>query len=111
MPPIAFEDFLKVDIRAGTVLSCKPLAGAKKPAYLLTISLGETLGTKQSTAQLTALYAAEELVGRQVLCVVNFPKKRVAGVDSEVLVLGLYAQDGVVLIAPERRVQDGDRLG
>lgn len=111
MQRIAFDDFMKADIHAGTVLTCRPLEGARKPAYVLTISLGEELGTKQSTAQLTALYAPEDLVGRQVLCVINFPEKRVAGVISDVLVLGLYARDGVVLISPERPVQDGDRLG
>ena len=84
---------------------------AKVPAYKLWVDLGPEIGVKQSSAQITACYQPEELLGRQVLAVVNFPPRKVAGFVSEVLVLGLYAQEGVVLIAPERRVRNGDRLG
>lgn len=108
---VTFDDFQKLDIRAGTILTAAPLEGAKKLAYRLTVDLGPEIGVKQSSAQVCTLYEAEALVGRQVLAVTNFPPRKVAGFVSEVLVLGLYAQAGVVLITPERTVQNGDRLG
>lgn len=106
-------DFQKIDIRVGVIREAKPLKGARKPAYALRIDLGEEVGEKASSAQITDLYAPEELLGRTVLCVVNFPPMRVAGFKSEVLTLGVYAADGVTLIAPDDRggVKPGDRLG
>lgn len=103
---------MAVDIRVGTVTACEPNVKARVPAYILTIDFGPELGVKRSSAQLTKRYAEESLVGRQVLAVVNFPVKKIAGVNSECLVLGLPGQgEGeVVLIGPERSVENGMRL-
>ncbi len=105
------EDFLSLDIRCGTIVQAAPLQGARKPALRLTIDFGEELGLRGSSAQLTQLYEPEQLIGRQVLAVVNFPPRRVAGFVSQVLVLGLYGPDGVVLIGPDRPVPNGCKLG
>ncbi len=111
MNPISWDDFLKVELRAGTIVHAEPNAKARKPAYVLRVDLGPALGTKSSSAQLTKHYRPEDLVGRQVLCVVNFPSKLVAGVRSEVLVCGLIEDDGgVVLVSPDRPVPNGLRL-
>ena len=109
--PIEFDDFMKVDMRVGTVISCEPNPKAKKPAYILTIDFGP-LSTKTSSAQLTINYTAESLVGKQVIAVVNFPVKHIAGIASEVLVLGAYsAEKDVVLLQPTRSVENGSRIG
>ena len=105
------QDFEQLDIRTGTIIACEPFPQARKPAYKLTIDFGPDLGVKHSSAQITALYATEQLVGRQVLGVVNFPSRLVAGFPSEVLVLGVYTPEGVVLICADRPVPDGLRLG
>ena len=108
---ISFEDFLKVDVRVGTVLSAVPNRAARKPAYVLEVDFGPEIGRRTTSAQLTERYGAEELVGRQVAAVVNFPPKRIAGVTSEVLVLGFPDADGhVVLIGVDHPVPDGGRL-
>jgi tRNA-binding protein len=108
---LAFEDFLKVDVRVGTVRSARLNDKARKPAYALEVDLGAELGVRTSSAQITTHYRPEDLVGRQVLAVVNFAPRRIAGVKSEVLVLGVPDADGeVVLIAPTRPVPDGGRL-
>ena len=109
----SLADFQKLDIRVGEIREAKPLEGARTPAYALSIDLGEEIGRKASSAQITDLYSPEELVGRTVLCVVNFPPMRIAGFRSEVLTLGVYAEGGVSLIAPDARggVKPGDRLG
>ncbi|PZD96106.1 tRNA-binding protein [Paenibacillus sambharensis] len=102
-----FSEFMKLDIRIGTVLTAEPFPEARKPAYKLGIDFGE-LGVKMSSAQITHRYTAGELVGRQVAAVVNFPPKRVAGFKSEVLVLGAVPGEGdVVLIAPDAPVPNG----
>ena len=106
-----FDDFLKLDIRVGTVISAEAFEKAKKPAYKLKIDFGEDLGVKKSSAQITEKYSADELTGKQVLAVVNFPPRQIADFMSEVLVLGTYSEGGVVLIAPERKVNNGDKLG
>lgn len=106
-----FEDFLKLDIRVGEIIKAEPFEKARRPAYKLWIDFGDEIGVKKSSAQITDYYRAEELVGRQILAVVNFPPKQVADFMSEVLVLGVYAEDGVALIAPDRPVKKGDRLG
>jgi tRNA-binding protein len=110
-PQITFDDFQKVEIRVGRVLSAEPLAGAHKPAYTLRIDFGPEIGVKQSSAQLTARYRAEDLPGRLVLGVVNFPPRRIAGFKSEVLTLGVPDAEGaVILLAPDRDVPLGVRM-
>jgi tRNA-binding protein len=108
---IQYDDFAKVDVRVGTVLTAEPLAGARKPAYVLSIDFGPELGTKKSSAQVTVHYTAAELIGSQVCGVVNFPVKRIAGFSSEVLTLGFPDADGaVVLVRPSKPVPNGARL-
>jgi tRNA-binding protein len=108
---IEWPDFEKIDIRVGTILEVKDFPKAKKPAWQLSIDFGE-VGIKKSSAQITGLYKMEELVGRQVLAVVNFPPKQIADFFSECLVLGVYTdKKEVVLIAPDRRVENGWKLG
>ncbi len=106
-----FDDFMKLDIRVGTITDAKVFEKAKKPAYQLTIDFGEEIGTKRSSAQITDVYKVEDLVGKQVLGVVNFPPRQIADFMSEVLVLGTYSKQGVVLIKPDEEVQNGDKLG
>ncbi len=108
---ISFDDFLAVDIRVGTITEAQDFPEARKPAYKLTIDFGPEIGVKKSSAQITKHYTAEELVGRQVLAVVNFPPRQIGPVKSEVLTLGLSDENGdVVLIAPERPVPNGGHL-
>ncbi|MBR4079146.1 MAG: tRNA-binding protein [Christensenellaceae bacterium] len=106
-----FDDFMKLDIRVGTIVSAKPFEKARKPAYQLEVDLGQELGIKRSSAQITEQYAPEELVGKQVLAVVNFPPRQIANFFSEILVLGTYSEGGVVLIRPDKPVKNGDKLG
>jgi tRNA-binding protein len=111
MGGITYGDFERVDIRVGTVTDCVANDGARKPAYVLTVDFGPGIGLKKTSAQLTALYRPEDLIGRQVAAVVNFPPKQIGKFLSEILVLGFPDQDGaVVLIGPERRVPDGGKL-
>ena len=107
----SFDDFMKLDIRVGTITEARVFAKARKPAYQLVVDFGEEIGTKKSSAQITQHYTPEELVGRQVLAVVNFPPRQIADFMSEVLVLGTYSEGGVVLIRPDKAVQNGDKLG
>lgn len=103
----SFEDFQQVDIRVGTIVHAEPFTDAKKAAYKLTIDFG-SLGHKTSSAQITALYSLEDLKGRQVMAVVNFPVKRIAGFKSEVLVLGIVNEEKeVVLLKPASEVPNG----
>ncbi len=106
-----FDDFMKLDIRVGTVVEAKVFEKARKPAYQLAVDFGEELGVKRSSAQITQQYQPEELVGKQVLAVVNFPPRQIANFFSEVLVLGTYSEGGVVLITPDKPVKNGDKLG
>lgn len=107
---ITMEDFEKVDMRVGTVISASINEKAKKPAYKLTIDFGDEVGVKTSSAQLTALYTAEQLIGIQVIAVVNFPPRQIAGVKSEVLVLGCNSKKGTVLLQPLETVGNGDHI-
>jgi tRNA-binding protein len=110
-PEITIADFEKVDIRVGRILFAEPLEGARKPAYKLRIDFGSQIGVKQSSAQLTALYRAEDLVGRLVMGVVNFPPRRIAGFRSEVLTLGVADENGaVILLAPDHDAPPGARM-
>jgi tRNA-binding protein len=109
--PASWVDFERIGLRAGTIRRVEPFPEARKPAYKLWIDFG-SFGTKQSSAQLTALYSAETLLGRQVICATGLGTKHIAGFKSEVLVTGLTRNDGaVVLAAPERPVNDGSPLG
>jgi tRNA-binding protein len=109
--PITFEDFLRVDIRVGTIVSAEAFPEARKPSLKLTIDFGRAIGTKRSSAQVAARYDPGALVGRQVAAVVNFPPRQIGKFMSEVLTLGFPDEDGaVVLFAPDRPVPDGGRL-
>ena len=110
MQIIEWQDFERVELRVGTLLSARLNDKAIKPAYVLEVDLGE-LGVKTSSAQITAHYDTDELIGRQVLCVCNFAPKRVAGVRSEVLVTGVHDQDGKVVLASfDKPLPNGARL-
>jgi tRNA-binding protein len=106
------DDFLTLDIRVGTVVAAEPFPEARKPAIKLRVDFGPALGVKRSSAQLTTHYTPEQLIGRQVVAVVNFPLRRIAGFESEVLVLGAMPTDReVILLAVDRPVEDGTRIG
>ena len=108
---IAFDDFLKIDIRIGTIIAAEPFPEARKPAFKLTIDFGPVIGTKRSSAQITEHYALDELVGRQVAAVVNFPPRQIGPMRSEVLTLGFPDAEGkVVLVSPSQPVPNGGRL-
>ncbi|NLG95529.1 MAG: tRNA-binding protein [Acetomicrobium flavidum] len=104
------EEFMDLDIRVGRVINAEDFPKARKPAYKLTIDFGP-FGVKNSSAQITELYKKEDLVGKEVVCVMNFPPKQVADFVSEVLVLGVYTENGVVLLQPDREVPLGCKIG
>lgn len=105
-----FDDFMKLDIRAGTIISVDDFPEARKPAYKLTIDFGEA-GIKKSSAQITNLYSKEDLLNKQIVAVINFPPKQIGPFISECLVLGVHSKDGVVLLQTERTVNNGEQIG
>jgi len=108
---ISWDDFMKVEMRAGTILSSEEFTEAKKPAYRLTIDFGK-FGIRKSSAQITKFYSAGELKGKQVIAVVNFPPKQIANMQSECLILGVVGSDNeVTLITPDKKVNNGLRIG
>lgn len=108
---ISFDDFLKVDIRVGTVTRAEPFPEARKPAIKLWIAFGDDIGERKTSAQITAHYTPETLVGRQVMAVVNFPPRQIGPFMSEVLVLGVPDADGaIILLGPDQPVADGGRM-
>jgi tRNA-binding protein len=108
---ITWDDFEKIDIRVGTITEITDFPKAKKPAYQITIDFGES-GIKKSSAQITAMYSKDELIGKQVVAIINFPPKQIANFFSECLVLGVYTdKKDVVLLQPERKVENGWRIG
>jgi tRNA-binding protein len=112
MPDITWEQFESVEMRAGTILTVEDFPEAKKPAYKIAVDFGPGIGVRRTSAQVTTLYTREELVGRQVLGVLNFPPKQIGPVRSEFLLAGFYREDGAVVLAvPERPVENGARLG
>lgn len=111
MPTIQWQDFEKIDIRAGTILEVSDFPKATKAAYQLTIDFGD-LGIKKSSAQITDGYEKQELIGKQVIAIVNFPPKQIANFFSECLVLGVYTdKKEVVLLTPDRKVNNGTKIG
>ncbi len=111
MNQISWDDFMQVELRAGTIIAAEPFPQARKPAWKLTVDFGAEIGTRRSSAQLTALYQPEQLIGKQVLAVLNFPPKQIGPFVSECLVTGLYRDDGAVVLAvPDQPVPNGARL-
>ena len=111
MNQISWDDFMQVELRAGTIVAAEPFPQARKPAWKLTVDFGAEIGTRRSSAQLTALYQPEQLIGKQVLAVLNFPPKQIGPFISECLVTGLYRDDGAVVLAvPDQPVPNGARL-
>lgn len=112
MSTITWDDFERVEIRVGTVVAVDEFPEARQPAYIVTADFGPEVGVRRSSAQITDLYSPEELVGRQIVGVVNFPPKQIGPVRSEFLLAGFYRDDGTVVLAiPEREVPNGARLG
>ena len=108
---ISWEDFEKIDIRIGTIIEALPFAKAKKPAYKLKIDFGNE-GVKKTSAQITTFYKEDELIGKQIIAVVNFPAKQIADFMSECLVLGVYNENKeVILLQPERQTINGNKVG
>lgn len=112
MQTISWQEFEMVELRVGTLVRVEPFPEARKPAYKLWADFGPELGVRKSSAQITALYGAEELVGRQIVAVVNFPPKQIGPIQSEFLLTGFYRADGAVVMAiPEQVVENGAKLG
>lgn len=111
MDTINWNDFQKVQLRVGTIINAEAFPEARKPAYKLTVDFGEQIGIKKSSAQITDLYDLSELIGKQVVAVVNFPPKQIGPIMSECLVTGFHREDGsVVLAVPDKDLQNGARL-
>ncbi len=111
MQTIDYKDFDKIELRAGTIIKAEPFEKARKPAYKIWVDLGEALGVKKSSAQLTVLYQPEELIGRQVICVCNFAPRQIADFMSEILITGFESKEGgIVLAMVEKPVPNGAKL-
>lgn len=111
MSEITWQEFQQVELAVGTILGAEPLPNARRPAYILKVDFGEPLGIKKSSAQITALYEPETLIGKQVIAVTNFPPKQIGNIMSECLVTGFHDEKGnVVLAVPEREIKNGTRL-
>ncbi len=108
---ITWNDFEKVEMRVGTILEANDFPEARNPAYQLTIDFGSEIGIKKSSAQITKRYSKEDLIGKQIIAVVNFPKKQIGKFMSECLVLGSMNEDEVVLLSPDLKVENGFRIG
>lgn len=112
METISWQEFERVELRVGTIVAVDDFPEARKPAYKLRVDFGPEIGVKQSSAQITALYQKEDLIGRQVIGVINFPSKQIGPVRSECLVTGFYREDGAVVLAvPDQPVPNGAKLG
>ncbi|NOT07869.1 MAG: tRNA-binding protein [Gemmatimonadales bacterium] len=112
MNAISWEHFQAVELRAGTITAAEDFPEARKPAYKITVDFGPEIGSKRTSAQFTALYSKEQLLGKQILAVINFPPKQIGPVRSEFLLTGFYREDGTIVLAvPERPVENGARLG
>ncbi len=111
METIDWDDFAKIELRVGTIVSAEEFPEARKPAYIVKVDFGEEIGLRKSSAQITDLYSAEELLGRQVVAVVNFPSKQIGPIRSQCLITGFHRDDGaVVLVQPDRSVPNGAKL-
>lgn len=111
MKMISWDDFEKVELRVGTILSAKLFKEARIPAYIVEVDFGEEIGIKKSSAQITNLYKPEELIGKQIIGVANFPPKQIGSMNSEFLLTGFYREDGVVLAVPDLPVKNGRKIG
>ncbi|NAS32639.1 tRNA-binding protein [Flavobacteriaceae bacterium R38] len=111
MSEISWNDFIKVDMRVGTIIEVNDFPKARKPAYQLTIDFGSEIGIRKSSAQITKRYTQQELAGRQIIAVVNFPKKQIANFMSECLVMGAVNGDDVILLSPDVKVENGLQIG
>ncbi len=109
---ISWQDFAKVDMRIGTIISAEPFPEARNPAYILRVDFGDEIGMKKSSAQITAFYEPDELIGKQIMAVINFPPKQIGPIRSECLVMGAYNDHKeVVLMHPERPLPNGAKIG
>jgi len=111
MQSISWQDFEKVELRVGTIISAELFKEARTPAYKVQVDFGDEIGIKKSSAQVTQLYTAEQLIGKQIIGVVNFPPKQIGPMKSEVLITGFYREDGVVLAVPDLPVKNGSKIG
>lgn len=111
MQTIEWQDFTKVELRVGTIIAAEEFKQARTPAYIVTVDFGDELGTKKTSAQITKLYKPTELIGKQIIGVVNFPAKQIGPMKSEFLLTGFYREDGVVLAVPDLAVKNGSKIG